>query len=370
MDNLLSPISIAFAVIIIGYYLGRIKIIGVSLDLAAVLIVAVAVGWILSVLDPINNALNSTDFHLNMKFFSSFGTALFVSTIGITTGYSVNVRQWKDMKAFLIGSLMAVSAFVTMKIIYLLDRNISFSKLLGSFCGALTTTPGLSAASELTNVVTQEVTLGYGCTYFFGVIATVLFVQIAIIKTNAIYDDKEQLKTSNESRGALSGLIQIGITIVIGRLIGIIEIFDFSLGNSVGMLCVGVVVGLIVKKYFPNNWISVKEFTPFRSIGLMLFFAGNGIPAGMQIYNGFDIKVILYGALMTIIPIAFGVILYKLFFKEGTSATVIAGGMTSTPAIGVLTGKHTNVCFSKYALAYFGALITIVILIRTNFTWL
>jgi hypothetical protein len=40
--------------------------------------------------------------------------------------------------------------------------------------------------------------------------------------------------------------------------------------------------------------------------------------------------------------------------------------MTSTPAIGVLTEKHRNISLSEYALAYFGALVTIVILIRTN----
>lgn len=99
-------------------------------------------------------------------------------------------------------------------------------------------------------------------------------------------------------------------------------------------------------------------------MGLVLFFVGNGIPAGMQLTNGVEIKVIFYGVSLTIIPITVGVLLYKMFFSDRLSATTIAGGMTSTPAIGVLAEKYNNIPLSKYALAYFGALITIVILIR------
>ena len=70
---------------------------------------------------------------------------------------------------------------------------------------------------------------------------------------------------------------------------------------------------------------------------------------------------------MTIIPIISGTFLYKLFFKDRLPATTIAGGMTSTPAIGVLTEKHNDISLSKYALAYFGALITNIVLIRIIF---
>ena len=79
-----------------------------------------------------------------------------------------------------------------------------------------------------------------------------------------------------------------------------------------------------------------------------------------------DFKTIIYGVLLTIMPITVGVFLYKMFFNDSLSATTIAGGMTSTPAIGVLVEKYNNISLSKYALAYFGALITIVILIRIN----
>ena len=193
-----------------------------------------------------------------------------------------------------------------------------------------------------------------------------MFVQIATRKSGVANEENNTAINNSDNNGTLSGLIQIGFAVILGRLIGFIEVFGFSLGNSGGMLCSGIVISLVVKKAFSERLLTAEKLTPFRNMGLVLFFVGNGIPAGVQISGGFDVKMILYGALMTIVPIAFGLIFYKLFFKDGFTATTIAGGMTSTPAIGVLVENCGNISLSKYALAYFGALITTVILIRIN----
>ena len=365
LSNLLSPFSVTFIVIILGYLIGKIKFAKISLDLSGVLIVSVLIGWMLSAIALHSSVVNVIEYETNMKFFSSFGTALFVSSIGLSTGGILDFREKKDMKAIAIGSLMVCSAFVVMKIISLLDKNISESKLLGVLCGALTTTPGLSTACELQNIVSNDVILGYGCAYLFGVIATVLFVQAISNKSMDISNKKSEIKEPHENKCALHGLLQIGGVIVLGRAIGNIEIMNFSLGVSGGMLCVGIVVGVIVKKLFSTKSLTTTMVTPFRNMGLVLFFVGNGIPAGMQLTAGVELNMIFYGVLMTIVPIISGTVLYRLFFKDRLPATTIAGGMTSTPAIGVLAEKHNNISLSKYALAYLGALITTIFLIRT-----
>lgn len=213
-------------------------------------------------------------------------------------------------------------------------------------------------------VVSNEVILGYGCTYLFGVITTVLFVQTISNKSVDILNKKSEIKEPHENKCALYGLLQVGCVAVLGRAIGNVEIMNFSLGASGGMLCVGIVIGGIVKRIFPVKSLTTKMLTPFRNMGLVLFFVGNGIPAGMQLTNGVELTMIFYGTLLTIIPIIVGVMLYKIFFKDGLSATTIAGGMTSTPAIGVIVEKNNNISLSKYTLAYFGALITVIFLIR------
>lgn len=366
LSNLLSPLSVTFIVIILGYLIGKIKFVKISFDLSGVLIVAVLTGWILSAIALHSSVVNVIEYETNMKFFSSFGTALFVSSIGLSTGGILDFRNKKDMKAIAIGSLMVCSAFVAMKIISVVDTNVSESKLLGVLCGALTTTPGLSTACELGNVVSNEVILGYGCAYLFGVIATVLFVQAISNKTMDISNGKSKIEEPRENKCALHGLLQIGGVVVLGRTIGNIEIANFSLGNSGGMLCAGILVGMIVKRINPMKNLTTKMLALFRNMGLVLFFVGNGIPAGIQLTSGVEMKVIIYGVLMTIVPIISGMFLYKLFFKDRLPATTIAGGMTSTPAIGVLVEGSGNISLSKYALAYFGALITIIFLIRMN----
>lgn len=366
LSNLLSPLSIAFVVIILGYLIGKIKFAKISLDLSGVLIVAVLTGWMLSVVASRSSVIDVIEYEINMKFFSSFGTALFVSSIGLSTGGILDFRNKKDMKAIAIGSLMVCSAFVAMKIISLVDTNASESKLLGVLCGALTTTPGLSAACELENVLPNDIILGYGCAYLFGVIATVLFVQVASNKWRHIHNENSNVEELCENKSALSGLLQIGCVVVVGRIIGNIEIENFSLGSSGGMLCVGIIAGIIVKRMCSVKRLTTKMLTPFRNMGLVLFFVGNGIPAGIQLSSGVSFKMIFYGVLLTIIPITVGALLYKMFFSDRLSVTTIAGGMTSTPAIGVLMEKSINVSWSKYALAYFGALLTIVILIRLH----
>ena len=366
LSNLLSPLSVAFVVIILGYLIGKIKFARISLDLSGVLIVAVFVGWLLSVIASRSSIVNVTEYEANMKFFSSFGTALFVSSIGISTGGILDFRKKKDMKAIVIGSLMVCSSFGVMRLIAILNSTISNSKLLGLLCGALTTTPGLSAVCELKNVISEEAVLGYGCAYLFGVIATVLFVQIASNSLNFIHEEDNKVVVNCEHECDLNGLVQIGSAVILGRLLGNVEVMNFSLGSSGGMLCSVIIIGFIVKRILPTKSLTAKILTPFRNMGLVLFFVGNGIPAGMQLISGVDFKTIIYGVLLTIMPITVGVFLYKMFFNDSLSATTIAGGMTSTPAIGVLVEKYNNISLSKYALAYFGALITIVILIRIN----
>lgn len=366
LSNLLSPLSVAFIVIILGYLIGKIKFAEISLDLSGVLIVAVLTGWMLSVVTSHSSVINVIEYETNMSFLSSFGTSLFVSAIGLSTGGILNFRNKKDMKAIAIGSLMVCSAFITMKIIGLFDKNISESKLLGVLCGALTTTPGLSAACELENIVSNDVVLGYGCAYLFGVIATVFFVQSICNKSIDNPNAEKKEKEIYENKAALHGLLQIGCVVVLGRVIGNIKIANFSLGNSGGMLCVGIIVGIIVKRVKTFKSLTTKMLAPFRNMGLVLFFVGNGIPAGMQFNGNVQFNMVFYGAVMTMVPIIIGTFLYSIFFEDRLSATVIAGGMTSTPAIVILSEKDNHISLSKYVLAYFGALITIISMIRVN----
>lgn len=69
----LTPRVLMFLVITAGYYLGKIKIHGISLDLDAVLICAVAAGWLISV-SPLRD---ETAYLSSMVGAMNFPSALF-----------------------------------------------------------------------------------------------------------------------------------------------------------------------------------------------------------------------------------------------------------------------------------------------------
>ncbi len=367
MSFLISPITLTFLIVTIGIFLGRIKMFNVSLGLSSTLIVAVICGYLLDKYDLISDLEIQTQFISNMKFFTSLGTSIFVSVIGLSAGYMLDFKNKNILIAFTIGSVMIILAFATVKVISLFDTDITISTLFGILCGSLTTTPGLSAVCELENINADEAVLGYAGAYIFGTVLTVLSVQFITRKIQKEQIIKPKLTTSDSYKRTFEDLIQIAIVIVLGRILGDVEIpiVNFSFGTSGGILCCGILIGTFIKKNFADDCLSKEIQGVLRELGLVLFFVGNGITAGLQISSGFTIKSFIYGIVFSVIPITVGFLLSKAVFKNNKIdiATIISGGMTSTPAIGVLS-KNQAISLDKYSSAYVGALITIVIAIN------
>lgn len=369
LTSFLSPIILTFFVITAGYYIGKIKVHGISLDLASVLICAVAVGWMISV-SPLREY---TAYLLSvvgaMKNLSSLGTAIFVSAVGISAGYSLSGFRIKDVLYFIYGGLIVITGFLLVKGISHIDGNISISALLGILCGSLTSTPGMSAACEVNGIVSEEVTLGYGSAYLFGVVFIVLFVQI-LTRKEITYTAQPKRMKHGEKGIAFEFLIQIGLTAVIGTLMGQIKIpfVGATVGSSCGMLCVGLVMGFLIQRCIPNAVQPQQTVSVFRNTGLVFFLTGAGLPAGLQLDGAFHLKWLLYGIIFTTVPIITGYVLCRISkYTNAHSAAMIAGGMTSTPAVGVLLGRKTELDLSAYTVAYIGALMTMVIGIKFLF---
>lgn len=228
----------------------------------------------------------------------------------------------------------------------------------------MTTTPGLSAVCEKNGIIPEEASIGYGSSYLFGVIFTVLTVQI-LTRKETVAAITQISKVKDTSKAMFGGLLQISTVIVMGRLLGgiTLPVINFSFGNSGGILYAGIAIGYIVGKFLKERCIPKELQSIIRNLGLLLFFIGNGIPAGIQIKRNFSVIAILIGIILTVIPIAVGLFICKVILRKSNvdTATIIAGGMTSTPAIGVLSAEN-DVSYDKYSLAYAGALIVTIIL--------
>ncbi len=361
---LLSPFNLLFFIIIAGFAIGKLQVKQISLGIAGILFVSILVGFLMNQLIPEKNAEIISNAQSTMKTFSKLGTSLFVSVIGLQTGFSIKSNAKGSLIAFAIGSLMSTSATVVMLLISVLDKTISYPTFLGVLCGALTSTPGLSSVCDLIPIGTEDAVWGYGCSYLFGVILVVFFSQIL---SPGPVENKTQAKAPRDSKSKASPeLMLICTAALFGNFLGSIKIasLNISLGTTAATLIVAFVVGYAVKKIFASNLISPQCLNVYRTLGLTLFFAGTGFSAGTQVV-AFHIKTLLYGALVTLVAILCGWLFCKVFrLPNANKGFIIAGGMTSSPAYGSIAAKATEHSINCFSFAYFGGLISLIIAVQ------
>jgi len=162
MDLFNNTYFALFLIIALGYLLGRIKIAGISLDVSAVLFVAILFGHYGIVIPPV---------------LQKIGLVLFIYSIGLQAGpgfFSTFKKQGRNF-AILGLVLVASASLVTYGSSLLFDVDMEIS--IGLLTGALTSTPGLAAAIESTQ--SSLASIGYGIAYPFGVLAVIIFVKVS-----------------------------------------------------------------------------------------------------------------------------------------------------------------------------------------------
>jgi putative transport protein len=168
-----NPLLLLFVVAALGFLLGRVKIAGSSLGVAAVLFVGLAFG----ALDP-NIRLPELLYQL--------GLVLFVYTVGLSSGPSffAALRRKGLRDNLLILSVLVFAAGLTVLAAHLLHLPATFAA--GIFAGSLTNTPALASVLEyLKGVVPAasplltEPVVAYSVTYPMGVVGTLLALALA-----------------------------------------------------------------------------------------------------------------------------------------------------------------------------------------------
>lgn len=358
---LFSPLNLLFFIIVLGLVIGRIRIKGISLGIAGILFVAMFTGFLMNLFIPKGSIEIIINAQSALKTFSKLGTSLFVSVIGLQTGFSIKNNSKNSIISFSIGAIMSISGVMAMLLISVIDKTINYSSLLGILCGALTSTPGLSSVCELLENSSEKVVLGYGCSYLLGVILVVFFAQSF---SRRKVDSKTQTKAQHDMKSKIyPELILICLTALLGNILGNIKIatLRLSLGTTAGTLLIGLVVGYVFSKKAKLILISCQCLNAFRNLGLALFFTGTGFSTGIQSVT-FDIKAVLYGMLITLTSIICGWSLCKLIRRKYPlhQGFIIAGGMTSSPAYGSISFETNDFTINIFSFAYFGALISLI----------
>jgi putative transport protein len=373
-----------FLILALGYLLGAIKVKGISLGSAGVLVVALIFGIIsfecngdFSIGDTVIDLYNPDKFKSTFSLISNIGTAMFVTSVGLIAGPKFFRSFNRKMIAYIVMGVVVIGSASLVTVLLVKGLSVDAGMAVGLLTGALTSTPGFSAATEALEDSSQ-VTSGYAIAYLFGVLGVVLFVQIIpkILKVNIEEERKKftaastvEVKQTDKKVFAIDGFgfFAFSLTVAFGYLIGyLIKIpgINFNFGASGGTLIAGLIVGHFGHIGHIDCKIKKETLNFMRELGLVLFLVGAGVPGGYNFVNAFELKFLIYGMILTLVPMIIGYVVARYVFKLSIFNNLgsITGAMTSTPALGALISTAgTDDVASAYAASYPTALILIVL---------
>ncbi len=192
-----------FLVITLGMLLGSIKLFGVTLGSSATIFIALVLG------------------HFGYGIpagVGSLGLVLFVYCIGLTAGPNFFRTFFKQGKAMAQLAIVLVVLGAAATWVVAISFEIPADLASGMFAGALTSTPGLAAATEAMPAGSQ-VAVGYGIAYPIGVIGVVLFVQLLPRILGQDLDDlgRELQAREDAGRKIVRVLVEVMNPAVVGK---------------------------------------------------------------------------------------------------------------------------------------------------------
>ncbi len=178
-----------FLIITLGIILGSVKFRGFSLDISAVVFVALIMGHY-GIMVP--------------EAFQTIGLVFFIFTIGIQAGpgffdaFKKTGRQFLGVCLLLVSVAALLSFFLTR--FFGLDPHLG----VGIFNGALTSTSGLAAAIDISESTLPSV--GYGVVYPAGAVMAILIIHLlpVILRVDMKDEEKRYLEKAQEDHPAVS----------------------------------------------------------------------------------------------------------------------------------------------------------------------
>lgn len=157
-------------------------------------------------------------------------------------------------------------------------------------------------------------------------------------------------------------IIFITLGILVGGIIGVLSFnagsVPVSLTTSGGALIMGLVFGWWHSKRPNYGQMPPAATWIFRELGLNMFIACVGLECGPHFVQGFEQvgwMIFVWGAIATTVPLLIGILMARYIFKfrPGTALGCVAGGRTTTAALGAVEESlHSSVPAMGYAITY------------------
>ena len=330
--------------IFIGLLLGKIKIAKISLGITWVLFVGIA-------LSACGISLNHDMLHV----IKEFGLILFVVGVGLQVGPGFFRSFKKGGLAMNLMALVNVALGVLITVIIAKAAHQDLTDMAGVYTGAITNTPGLSAAQQAVTDIGIEgaadrLSAGYAVTYPLAVVG--MIVTCILLRPLCRIDlakEPSNIETTTVTTAVQKGksgflLIPVFIIIALGIIIGSIPIpvgmkAPIKLGLAGGPLVVAIIGGWLgVKKgWFSTEFTEGQGVHALREVGIALFLAGVGLSAGNQFVDTVQEHYmwVVYGVIITMVPPILVGLFGRLVLKMNyyTLMGFIGGAHTDPPTL-------------------------------------
>lgn len=340
--------------IFLGLLLGKIKIANISLGITWVLFVGI-------VISALGVTLNAGMLHI----IKEFGLILFVTAVGLQVGPGFFRSFKKGGLAMNIMALVNVALGVVITYIIAKVANQSLTDMAGVYTGAITNTPGLSAAQQAVTDAgdpdaANRLAAGYAVAYPLAVVGMIMTCIIlrplckinikneptSIESADANSDSavKTPSVTPQQTKRTVNPLIPLFLIIAVGIVLGSIPIpvgmeVPLKLGLAGGPLVAAIIGGFLgVKKgWFDTEFTDGKGVHMLREVGIALFLAGVGLGAGGVFVETVKVHYIwvIYGVIITIVPPFIVGLFGRLVLKTNyyTLMGFIGGSHTDPPTL-------------------------------------
>lgn len=210
-----------FLVIGIGYLLGHIRVKGFSLGVAGVLFAGLAFGaWQPEGSEPLLIAPQVME----------IGLILFVYAIGLASGpgFFASMRHGGSR----LNSAVLLSLVTGGVVVFLIGRAMALTsgQIAGVYCGSLTNTPALAAATQLLRsgsaTGATDATIGYSISYPFGVLGALMIFGFFVARNRAEADTENTAAqaTTSGARELASSNFEVTNRDIAGHAIGELQV--------------------------------------------------------------------------------------------------------------------------------------------------
>ena len=360
-------------VIAIGEALGRIKLRGVSLGTAFVLLVGIATSHFgMRFTSFLCEGPDGAPHFINPEYtrlVQELGLILFLYAVGLQSGKGFFKAFKKGGLTLNILAASVVALDVVMALAVYKFSGIDMGTVVGILSGAVTNTPGLGAAQTVYQGMGADpsaLASAYAAAYplgVLGIIFTIIMIRFIFkidvdgeSKANNSAETKEANSKTAETSAASSkipAIIPICVGMILGVALGNIPIYvpgvpqPLKLGIAGGALVSAILMSSFGEKLrFPTQ-LSPSAIGFLRSMGVCLFLACVGLRAGETFFdsvaNG-GLAWVGLGAIITIVPLMIvGIVGYAFYKVDYFSLSgVLAGCMTDPPALSYSCGAFKS----------------------------